>query len=183
MPTSNISASPVEICPIGKRCLCGSLTPRRRQVFHRLLLGDGEKQAAIAIGISVHTLHSYTKQLYRHFGVCGRSELMALALKNSVLVRPRAVRHDLGLEESQRQYLLGLTNATGQASTRARILLQCDGTRNDYDIAAEMNVSIRTIERLRQQYVKTGILAVSRKAHTIKFGQEIFILSELTPTN
>ena len=53
------------------------LTPRQREVLDRLLLGDGEKQAAAALGISRHTLHDYAGAIYGVFGVSSRAELMA----------------------------------------------------------------------------------------------------------
>ena len=46
-----------------------------------LLEGDGEKQAALRLGLSRHTVHEYVGELYRRFGVCSRPELMALCLR------------------------------------------------------------------------------------------------------
>jgi DNA-binding CsgD family transcriptional regulator len=54
-----------------------SLPPRLRPVLQRILAGDAEKQAALKLGLSPHTIHEYTKALYRAFGVSSRGELMA----------------------------------------------------------------------------------------------------------
>jgi DNA-binding CsgD family transcriptional regulator len=54
-----------------------SLAPRLRPVLRRLLAGDSEKQAARQLGLSPHTVHQYTKALYRAFGVNSRGELLA----------------------------------------------------------------------------------------------------------
>jgi DNA-binding CsgD family transcriptional regulator len=48
-----------------------------RPVLRRLLAGDAEKQAAYKLGLSPHTVHEYTKLLYRTFHVNSRGELLA----------------------------------------------------------------------------------------------------------
>lgn len=55
-----------------------TLTPRQRQTLERLLAGDSEKQAALALGVKRSTVHEHVLALYRHFGVSSRSELLAL---------------------------------------------------------------------------------------------------------
>jgi DNA-binding NarL/FixJ family response regulator len=55
-----------------------SLAPRLRPVLHHLLAGDAEKQVAQKLGLSPHTVHAYTKALYRAFDVNSRGELLAL---------------------------------------------------------------------------------------------------------
>jgi DNA-binding CsgD family transcriptional regulator len=57
--------------------LPSGLTPRVRQTLQHLLNGDSEKEIAIKLGLSRHTVHVYVKQLYRHFDVCSRGELLA----------------------------------------------------------------------------------------------------------
>jgi DNA-binding CsgD family transcriptional regulator len=52
-------------------------SPRVRQTLGRLLAGDSEKQIAIHLSVSPHTVHVYVKQLYRHYNVCSRGELLA----------------------------------------------------------------------------------------------------------
>jgi DNA-binding CsgD family transcriptional regulator len=53
------------------------LSPRMRQTLDRLLAGDSEKQIAIKLGVSPHTVHVYVKSLYRGFDVNSRGELLA----------------------------------------------------------------------------------------------------------
>jgi DNA-binding NarL/FixJ family response regulator len=53
------------------------LPPRLRQVLRCLLEGDSDKQIAARLRISRYTVNQYTKTLYRRFGVCARSELLA----------------------------------------------------------------------------------------------------------
>jgi len=54
-----------------------ALPPRLRPVLKHLLRGDGEKQVAVKLGLSRHTVHEYVKVLYRKLNVCSRAELMA----------------------------------------------------------------------------------------------------------
>jgi DNA-binding CsgD family transcriptional regulator len=53
------------------------LSRRERDVLGCLLEGDGDKQIAARLRLSVHTVNQYTKRIYRHFGVQGRAELLA----------------------------------------------------------------------------------------------------------
>ena len=53
------------------------LTPRTRQVLAALLEGDGDKQVAARLRMSVHTVNEHSKQIFRHFGVRSRAELLA----------------------------------------------------------------------------------------------------------
>ena len=57
------------------------LTPRAAEVLSHLLAGDGEKQVARRMRLSVHTVHGHVKILYRQFGVSTRAELLALHLR------------------------------------------------------------------------------------------------------
>jgi DNA-binding CsgD family transcriptional regulator len=54
-----------------------TLPPRVRQVLCCLLEGDGDKQTALRLGISPMTVNVYTKQIFRHFVVKSRAELLA----------------------------------------------------------------------------------------------------------
>ncbi len=54
------------------------LPNRQRQILDGLLSGEGEKQLAQELGLSVHTVHSYIRRLYRRFGVSSRAELFAV---------------------------------------------------------------------------------------------------------
>jgi DNA-binding CsgD family transcriptional regulator len=61
------------------------LSPRLRQTLDCLLEGDGEKQVAARLGLSLPTVHQYVTALYRHFGVGSRAELLARFIR-----RPRS---------------------------------------------------------------------------------------------
>jgi len=58
-----------------------ALPPRLRKTLDRLLAGDSEKQAALALGLSKATVHEYVGMLYRRFGVNSRGELMIACLR------------------------------------------------------------------------------------------------------
>jgi DNA-binding CsgD family transcriptional regulator len=60
------------------------LSPRMRQTLDCLLQGDSEKQVAGKLGLTRPTVHQYVTALYRHFGVSGRSELMALWVRKEL---------------------------------------------------------------------------------------------------
>jgi DNA-binding CsgD family transcriptional regulator len=53
------------------------LPPRQRDVLMCLMNGDSEKQAALKLDLSQHTVHDYVKMLHARFGVCSRGELLA----------------------------------------------------------------------------------------------------------
>ena len=53
------------------------LAPSVRRVLACLLEGDGDKQIAARLRLSLHTVNEYTKAIYRHFGVRSRPELLA----------------------------------------------------------------------------------------------------------
>ena len=53
------------------------LSPRLQQTLAALLSGDSEKQAAVRMGVSPHTVHVYVKALYRRYNVSSRAELLA----------------------------------------------------------------------------------------------------------
>ncbi len=53
------------------------LAPRLRQVLCCLFEGDSEKQVAVRVGISPHTVHEYVRRLYQSFQVSSRGALLA----------------------------------------------------------------------------------------------------------
>lgn len=55
----------------------GQLPPRLRETLRALVEGDSEKQAAVRLGISRHTVHEYVKDLHRRLGASNRAELIA----------------------------------------------------------------------------------------------------------
>lgn len=68
-----------ELCrTIGPQAdLMQRVPPRRRAVLKRLLSGDSERQAALALGMSEHAVHAHVKALHKQFGVRSRGELFA----------------------------------------------------------------------------------------------------------
>jgi DNA-binding CsgD family transcriptional regulator len=55
------------------------LPPRVQKVLKELTSsGDGEKQIAMRLGLSRHTVHEYVKVLYEKLGVTSRAELMSV---------------------------------------------------------------------------------------------------------
>jgi DNA-binding CsgD family transcriptional regulator len=54
-----------------------ALPPRARDVLRCLLEGDGDKQIAARLGLRPLTVNGYVKQIYAHFGVSSRGELLA----------------------------------------------------------------------------------------------------------
>jgi DNA-binding NarL/FixJ family response regulator len=57
-----------------------ALPPRVKQTLECLLRGASEKEVAGMLGISVHTVHTYVKVLYRHLCVRSRAELLVRML-------------------------------------------------------------------------------------------------------
>lgn len=55
------------------------LTPRASQVYHELLRGLSEKEVALRLGISRHSVHDHVKVIYATFGVNSRAELLSRA--------------------------------------------------------------------------------------------------------
>lgn len=57
------------------------LTPRCRVILNHLVTGRSRKEIAADLGISLHTVNDYVKQIFRHFGVHSRAQL-ASRLRN-----------------------------------------------------------------------------------------------------
>jgi DNA-binding CsgD family transcriptional regulator len=55
------------------------LPPRLAQTLDELLAGSSEKQIAMKLELSRHTIHNYVKALHQRFGVNSRGELLAKA--------------------------------------------------------------------------------------------------------
>ncbi len=53
------------------------LTPRERQIVNLLLNGESRDSIAAQLGLSRYTINAYFRDIYRHFGVSARTELMA----------------------------------------------------------------------------------------------------------
>lgn len=54
-----------------------ALPPRLTQTLNELLAGSSEKQIALKLDLSRHTIHNYVKALHQRFGVSSRGELLA----------------------------------------------------------------------------------------------------------
>jgi DNA-binding CsgD family transcriptional regulator len=87
-----------EIAPLVGRQLAAAdepsaalLSPRLRQILDCLLDGDGEKQAALRLGLTRQTVNQYVKAVYRHFRVNSRPQLMARWVRFD---RSRALNRD-----------------------------------------------------------------------------------------
>jgi DNA-binding CsgD family transcriptional regulator len=63
--------------PEEKKALLPTLSPRRRTVLHLMLEGQSRKEMAATMGISVHTLDGYVKDIFRHFRAHSQAELIA----------------------------------------------------------------------------------------------------------
>jgi DNA-binding CsgD family transcriptional regulator len=77
------------------------LPPRQRQVLLALLEGCSEKEVAAQLGISRHTVHIYVKAIYRHYGVCSRSELMSQLLRHGgqgAILKPTGIHAQAGVD-------------------------------------------------------------------------------------
>jgi DNA-binding NarL/FixJ family response regulator len=71
--------APVKLSPD----LAAGLSRRMRQTLEHLLGGDSEKEVATKLKLSPHTVHVHVKNLYKHFQVCSRGELMARCLRSN----------------------------------------------------------------------------------------------------
>lgn len=69
-----------------------NLAPRLRQTLEQLTDGKSEKQIALALHISQHTVHNYVKALHQRFNVNSRGELLAAASKSDNQFVPRLSR-------------------------------------------------------------------------------------------
>ncbi len=70
------------------------LVPRLRATLRCLLEGDSEKMVAARLGLSSLTVHGYVKEIYRHFRVSSRAELMAYFLRRSGFRLPTSTDPD-----------------------------------------------------------------------------------------
>jgi DNA-binding CsgD family transcriptional regulator len=59
------------------------LPPRLAQTLNELASGLSEKQVALKLELSPHTIHNYIKALHQRFGVNSRAELLAKATRTS----------------------------------------------------------------------------------------------------
>jgi DNA-binding NarL/FixJ family response regulator len=67
--------SGIDLVPMPK------LRRRHQETLDYLLTGATEKEIAVKLGLSVHTVHQYVKAIYRRFHVSSRAQLMASRLR------------------------------------------------------------------------------------------------------
>lgn len=72
-----LAALPTGVLARSRGGLLEGLSPRLREVLESLAEGDSERQVALRIGISRHTVHDLVKELHRRFEVSSRGELLA----------------------------------------------------------------------------------------------------------
>ena len=65
---------------------------RPSQVLTQLLNGASEKQIALSLSISKHTVHTYVKQLHSRLNVTSRGELLSLFVGNPDGITPSKMR-------------------------------------------------------------------------------------------
>jgi DNA-binding CsgD family transcriptional regulator len=65
-----------------------ALVPQVRRVLQCMLEGDSDKQIAFRMRLSTYTVNQYTKVVFRHFRVRGRTELMARWIRRRWSIRP-----------------------------------------------------------------------------------------------
>lgn len=66
-----------------------ALPPRLSQTLDQLLEGRSEKEIALRLELSPHTIHNYVKALHQRFGVSSRGELLARAGKERETFTPQ----------------------------------------------------------------------------------------------
>jgi DNA-binding CsgD family transcriptional regulator len=66
-----------------------ALPPRLTQTLNELLAGSSEKQIALKLELSRHTIHNYVKALHQRFGVSSRGELLARVGKEKASFTPK----------------------------------------------------------------------------------------------
>jgi DNA-binding CsgD family transcriptional regulator len=69
-----------------------AMAQRQRETVVHLLAGKSEKEIAKEMGVSLHTIHGYVKEIHKKLGVNSRAELMARFLPKtvSVIVEPKS---------------------------------------------------------------------------------------------
>jgi DNA-binding CsgD family transcriptional regulator len=59
------------------------LTPREQQIVEHLVRSEGEKRTAYLLNISVNTVHSHIRRIYRKLDVHSQTELVCLVLRHA----------------------------------------------------------------------------------------------------
>ncbi|MEY9879536.1 helix-turn-helix transcriptional regulator [Bradyrhizobium sp. USDA 329] len=63
------------------RAPLADLTPREREVCHRILLGFSSEAISRGLGISLHSTLTYRKRAYERLGISSQNELFAIVLR------------------------------------------------------------------------------------------------------
>jgi len=77
---SSIGSMASEMSSVESIDMDSLLSPAQKRVFDRLLTGLSEKEIAVVMGISHHTVHNHVREIYSRLGVKSRAELMARLL-------------------------------------------------------------------------------------------------------
>jgi len=64
--------------------LPGDITPRQSEVLGHTVRGKTEKEIALEMKISRHTVHQHERDLRRKLGARNRAQLVAIAMGNGV---------------------------------------------------------------------------------------------------
>ena len=77
-PEGSTRSVPISAANDKKRiALEQQLTPAQRRVYEQLLRGRSEKEIAVQLGISINTVHSHSRAIYKRFEVSSRAELIS----------------------------------------------------------------------------------------------------------
>ena len=74
------------------------LSRRESEIASGIIEGRTEEQLAVMLGISAHTVHTYTDRLYRRLSVKSRSELVAKVFELYVRVTSTPVGKSVSTE-------------------------------------------------------------------------------------
>jgi hypothetical protein len=103
--------------------------------------GDSEKQVALALCVSPHTVHVYVKALYRHYGVNSKGELLAKAFaRASGTIRAKELR----LNRAVRR----IAALVVQLDPKAKRWPQGKPRRRDFKAQARLKGAVEKISKL-----------------------------------
>jgi len=85
-----------EAATLAKTPLMESLTDREETVLRLLTQGLGNKDIALKLGLSVNTIKTHLKNIFKKLGVKSRLEAMRVALSTDSQSKPKAKITRLG---------------------------------------------------------------------------------------
>ena len=65
-----------------------ALSAREREVLRAVAQGDSHKEISSRLGLSVHTVHSHLRNIYKKLQAAGRAEALQRAQELGLIVRP-----------------------------------------------------------------------------------------------